>query len=75
MSVTTVYAPGRVVRPARGRLLPLVAPAVGAVAAFGCPGCPCSPVDCESGACTCRCCCIDNYPLPAVAGLPVLEVV
>jgi len=37
--------------------------------AYGCPGCPCAPVDCESGACCCPCCCIHNYPLPAVASL------
>lgn len=40
---------------------------VSPLAAFGCPGCPCTPVACESGACQCPCCCIHNYPLPAVA--------
>lgn len=33
--------------------------------AFGCPGCACTPVACESGDCHCPCCCIHNYPLPA----------
>ncbi len=75
MSATATRTPARASRPAGVRPRPRIGTATGPLRASGRLECQCTGAQCGGGSCEHACCCIHNYPLPAVAGLPTLEVI
>jgi len=74
VSATARRTPVRASRPAGVRPRPRVRSATAPLRASGCLECQCTGAQRGGGSCEHACCCIHNYPLPAVAGLPTLEV-